>query len=157
MLFVCTGNICRSPTAEGVFREFLRRNSLERIVQVDSAGTQDYHVGQSPDRRSSEHARRRGYDISGLRARQLTQRDFEEFDRLLAMARGHLEILRQLSPPQHHGKLKLFLQLSGLEETDVADPYYGRTEDFERVLDMVEAAARGLLDHVRSHLLRVST
>jgi protein-tyrosine phosphatase len=118
VLFVCTGNICRSPTA---------------------------------------HALLRGYDISALRARQVEQADFEDFDLLLAMDRGHLEILRQLSPPQHRGKLKLFLEFSGLEEAEVPDPYYGGSEGFEQVLDMVEAASRVLLDHVRSHLLRVST
>jgi protein-tyrosine phosphatase len=132
VLFVCTGNICRSPTAEGVFRRLIRDASREKPVAVDSAGTHDYHAGQSPDRRATEHALRRGYDISGLRA-------------------------RQLSPPQHHGKLKLFLEFSGLEEADVPDPCYGGAESFEQVLDMVEAASRGLLDHVHSYLLRVST
>ncbi len=157
ILMVCTGNICRSPTAEGVLRDFVKRNSLEKSVQVDSAGTHDYHVGEPPDRRATAHARKRGYDISGLRARQVARRDFEEFDLLLAMDRGHLEILQRLSPPQHRGKLKLFLEYSGLAEKEVPDPYYGVPEEFEQVLNMVEAASSGLIDHVRTHLLRVST
>ena len=109
ILMVCTGNICRSPTAEGVFRKLLAENGLEKKVQTDSAGTHDYHVGERPDPRAREHARRRGYDISGLRARQVGQRDFEEFDLLLAMDRGHLKILKQLSPPHCRHKLRLFL------------------------------------------------
>jgi len=156
ILMVCTGNICRSPAAEGVFREFLKRNFLENSVQVDSAGTHDYHVGERPDPRAIEHARRRGYHISGLRARQIGMRDFEKFDLLLAMDRGHLEILEHLSPPQHRHKLRLFLDFAELPEKEVPDPYYGGPEGFERLLDLVEAASRGLLDQVRGHL-RVST
>lgn len=156
ILMVCTGNICRSPAAQGVFREFLERNFLAKSVQVDSAGTHDYHVGERPDPRAVEHARRRGYDISGLRARQIGMRDFEKFDLLLAMDRGHLEILEHLSPPQHRHKLRLLLDFAELPEKEVPDPYYGGPEGFERVLDLVEAASRGLLDQVRGHL-RVST
>jgi len=126
-------------------------------VRVDSAGTHDYHVGEAPDRRATAHARRRGYDISGLRARRIERRDFEEFDLVLAMDRGHLETLERLSPPQHRHKLKLFLDFSALPGKEVPDPYYGGPEGFEQVLDMAEAASRGLLDHVRIHLLRVST
>jgi len=153
---VCTGNICRSPTAEGVFRKLLVENGLERKVQIDSAGTHDYHVGERPDPRAVEHARRRGYDISGLRARQIGQRDFEEFDLLLAMDRGHLGILGRLSPPQCKHKLRLFLEFAGMPETDLPDPYYGGPAGFEQVLDIAEVASRGLLEHLRSHL-RVST
>lgn len=126
-------------------------------MRVDSAGTHDYHVGEAPDRRATAHARRRGYDISALRARRIEHRDFEEFDLVLAMDRGHLAILEQLSPPQHRHKLKLFLEFSPLPEDEVPDPYYGGPEGFEQVLDMAEAASRGLIDHVRAHLLRVST
>ncbi len=157
ILFVCTGNICRSPTAEGVFRKLLLKDSLEDKIRADSAGTHDYHVGQPPDRRSTEHALRRGYDLSGLRARQITTGNFSEFDLLLAMDRGHLEILRRLSPPAHRHKLKLFLEFAGQAHADVPDPYYGGSDGFKQVLDMVEAASRGLLDHLRVHLLRVST
>lgn len=157
ILMVCTGNICRSPTAEGVVRRLLKETSLEKSVIVDSAGTHGYHVGEPPDARATAHARRRGYDIAGLRARQIARSDFEEFDLVLAMDRGHLGILERLSPPQHRRKLKLFLEFSGLPDGEVPDPYYGGPEGFERVLDTVEAASRGLLDHVRAHLLRVST
>jgi protein-tyrosine phosphatase len=157
VLFVCTGNICRSPTAEGVFRELLRRESLESRVRVDSAGTHDYHVGRPPDPRATAHALRRGYDISGLRARQVVQSDFDAFDLVLAMDRGHLEFLAALCPPEHRHKLSLMLDFAGLRETDVPDPYARGPELFELVLDMAEAASRGLLDHVRNHLLRVST
>ena len=156
ILFVCTGNICRSPTAEGVFKEILKKNSLEKLVEVDSAGTHDYHVGERPDPRATDHARRRGYDISALRARQVGGRDFEEFDLVLAMDRGHLEILERLSPPQCRHKLRLYLDFAGLPGTDVPDPYYGGPDGFEQLLDIAEAASRGLLEHVRSHL-RVST
>lgn len=155
MLFVCTGNICRSPTAEGVFRAAAERQQLR--VHVDSAGTHGYHVGEPPDRRATEHARRRGYDLTGSRARQLVRRDFEEFDLVLAMDRGHLRFMERICAPQFRHKLKLFLDFAGLNDADVPDPYYGGSDEFEQVLDMAEAASGGLLDHVRVHLLRVST
>jgi len=159
ILFVCTGNICRSPTAEGVFRALAEQGGLK--VHVDSAGTHDYHVGAPPDRRSAAHAKRRGYDLSALRARQLSAADFESFDLLVAMDRGHLEIMQRLSPAQHRGKLRLFRDFAGLKDADVPDPYYGVADGFEEVLDMVEAASRGLIeqlrDPVRNYLLRVST
>jgi protein-tyrosine phosphatase len=157
VLFVCTGNICRSPTAEGVFRDLLSKNSLAGSVRADSAGTHDYHLGKPPDRRATAHALRRGYDISRLRARQVVQRDFEAFDLVLAMDRGHLRFMEQLCALEQRHKLKLFLDFAGLRQADVPDPFYGGPEGFEKVLDMVEAASRGLLDHVRHHLLRVST
>jgi len=147
---VCTGNICRSPTAEGVFRAFAEKEALR--VQVDSAGTHDYHVGAAPDRRAIAHARERGYDLSGLRARQVTAHDFAAFDLLLAMDRGHLEILRRMSPPEHHHKIRLFLEYAAKPDADVPDPYYGGAEGFEQVLDMIEAAARGLLEEVRNRV-----
>jgi protein-tyrosine phosphatase len=143
VLFVCTGNICRSPTAEGVLR---RLAELEKMnVHVESRGTHDYHVGEPPDDRAQDHAKRRGYDLSAQRAKHFSKRDFEEFDLVLAMDRGHLRILQRLCPPQHAGKLKLFLP-----EADVPDPYYGGPEGFERVLDLVEAACRGLLHEMRA-------
>ena len=153
VLMVCTGNICRSPTAEGVFRTLAEKEGL--LAQVDSAGTHDYHVGEPPDGRALDHASRRGYDLSELRARQIVQQDFAEFDLVLAMDRGHLRILERLAPPQHRHKLKLFLEFSVLPEKEVPDPYYGGPAEFERVLDMVEAASRGLIDHARAYL-RVS-
>ena len=156
ILMVCTGNICRSPTAEGVLRKFLGDSSMHDRVQVDSAGTHDYHCGEAPDRRAVQHAKRRGYDLSRLRARQIQWRDFEEFDLLLAMDRGHLKMLQAHSPPQHRHKLKLYLEFAGLPDTDLPDPYYGGPDGFEQVLDAAEAASRGLLEYVRSYL-RVST
>jgi protein-tyrosine phosphatase len=140
VLFVCTGNICRSPTAEGVFRGLLEKQFPERRITVDSAGTHDYHVGEAPDERAQIHAARRGYDLSALRARRIEMRDFETFDLILAMDRGHLRILERICPPGQRAKLRLFA--SG---RDVPDPYYGGAEDFERVLDLVEDAARALL------------
>jgi len=143
VLFVCTGNICRSPTAEGVLRRLAQDASIE--LRVESAGTHDYHVGNAPDRRAQEHARRRGYDLSAQRARQVRKRDFEEFDLIVAMDRGHLEILQDNCPPQHQGKLRMLVR-----GHDVPDPYYGGAEGFEQVLDMVEAACLGLLSEIRA-------
>jgi protein-tyrosine phosphatase len=138
VLFVCTGNICRSPTAEGVLRALARKHGVE--LHVESRGTHDYHVGEPPDERAQEHAKRRGYDLSAQRARHLSQRDFEEFDLVLAMDHGHLRILQRLCPPQHAGKVRLLVR-----ESEVPDPYYGGPEGFEQVLDLVEAACRDLL------------
>jgi protein-tyrosine phosphatase len=143
VLFVCTGNICRSPTAEGVLKEMARQHGVD--LHVESRGTHDYHVGEPPDDRAQDHAKRRGYDLSALRAKHVTKRDLEEFDLVLAMDRGHLRILQRLCPPQHAGKMRLFLR-----EADVPDPYYGGPEGFEQVLDLVEAACRGLLDEMRA-------
>jgi len=155
LLFVCTGNICRSPTAEGVFRAMAEKGGL--AVQVDSAGTHDYHAGEPPDRAAIAHALRRGYDIAGLRARRMERRDFEAFDMVVAMDRGHLLLMEETCAPEHRHKLRLMLDFAGLEDSDIPDPYGKGPEMFELVLDMVEAASRGLLDHVRHHLLRVST
>lgn len=146
VLFVCTGNICRSPTADGVMRRMVRDAGLAHDVRVESAGTHNYHVGEPPDARAQEHARRRGYDLSGLRARQVVLEDFESFELILAMDRGNLAILRRIAPPAHRHKLRLFMEFAeGWQVEEVPDPYYGGPAGFERVLDMVEAAARGLL------------
>ncbi len=143
VLFVCTGNICRSPTAEGVLRHLAKDAGIE--VHVESAGTHDYHVGDPPDARAQRHAKGRGYDLSAQRARQVRRRDFEEFDLIIAMDRGHLEILRDNCPPQHHHKVRMLVA-----GHDVPDPYYGGAEGFEDVLDMVEAACLGLLSEIRA-------
>lgn len=142
ILFVCTGNICRSPTAEGVLRARAAAGGYEGLL-VDSAGTQGYHVGSPPDPRSIEAAARRGYDLSGLRARRLRPADFDDFDLLLAMDRGHLRALRSGCPPESQTRLRLFL------ERDVPDPYYGGAEGFEEVLDLIESGCDRLLAEMR--------
>ena len=142
ILFVCTGNICRSPTAEGVLRKLAREAGIE--LRIESAGTGDWHVGQPPDQRAQHHARGRGYDLSAQRARQVRAEDFETFDLILAMDRSHLAALRRMCPPQHLAKVRLFRA-----NMDVPDPYYGGAEGFERVLDLVEEACRDLLHELR--------
>jgi len=127
-------------------RRLVREAGLAQTVRVDSAGTHDYHVGEPPDARAQEHARRRGYDLSGLRARQVAMEDFESFELILAMDRGHLEILRRIAAPRYWQKLRLLMEFAeGRQGDEVPDPYYGGSVGFERVLDMVETAARGLL------------
>jgi protein-tyrosine phosphatase len=153
VLFCCMGNICRSPTAEGVFRHLVAQAGLEDRIEIDSAGTHDYHVGSPPDRRSSHHASQRGYDLSTQRARQVHRTDFEKFDMVLAMDWQNFELLDERCPPQHKAKLRRLMEFApqlGLEE--VADPYYGGEGGFEAVLDHIEAACEGLLAHVRSRL-----
>jgi protein-tyrosine phosphatase len=150
ILFVCLGNICRSPTAEGVLRALAAREAPGLALQVDSAGTAAYHVGEPPDPRARQAAARRGYDLTALRARIVEPRDFERFDLILAMDRDNLQVLRRRAPPAAHERLRLFLEFApeaGPE--DVPDPYYGGPNGFEEVLDLVEAAARGLLAHLR--------
>jgi len=150
ILMVCMGNICRSPTAEGVLRHLAREAGMLEQLVIDSAGTHDYHVGKQPDARAQETARRRGYDLSGLRARQVATQDFLEFDYVLAMDRENLAALKRLCPPEHRHKVRLYLSFSSqFEDQEVPDPYYGGSQGFERVLDMVEDAARGLLEDIR--------
>jgi protein-tyrosine phosphatase len=149
VLVVCTGNICRSPTGEGVLRERVRTRGLEGRVHVASAGTHGYHVGEPPDPRAVDHASRRGYDLSRQRAAQVKRKDFESFDYILAMDRGHLQLLRSMQPEGSRANLGLFLDASDKwTGEDVPDPYYGGPEDFELVLDMVEEAADGWLDRI---------
>lgn len=153
VLFVCMGNICRSPTAEGVFRQQVKQAGLSRLIVTDSAGTLDYHVGDPPDPRAQAAAARRSYDLSRLRARQVTREDFERFDYLLAMDRDNLAYLHRLSPPDQRAKAQLFLEYAtSVALHEVPDPYYGPTEGFERVLDMLEDASRGLLAHIQERL-----
>lgn len=152
ILFVCLGNICRSPTAEGVVRAIAAREAPELTLEVDSAGTADYHVGQAPDPRTRAAAARRGYDLSTLRARVIEPADFERFDLILAMDRENLQALRRRAPAHSHERLRLFLEFAAEsvpQERDVPDPYYGGPNGFEEVLDLVEEATRGLLAHLR--------
>ncbi|HSV77640.1 MAG TPA: low molecular weight protein-tyrosine-phosphatase [Ramlibacter sp.] len=153
VLFICTGNICRSPTAEGVFRHQVALAGLQDRIRIDSAGTHDYHVGSPPDQRSCHHAFLRGYDLSSLRARQIHRLDFERFDLILGMDWDHMELLAEQCPaPQQH-KLRRLMEFApaGLGEV-VADPYYGGKQGFETVLDRVEAACAGLLAHIQREL-----
>jgi protein-tyrosine phosphatase len=146
VLFVCLGNICRSPTAEAVFRDLVQREASQLAIEVDSAGTHAYHAGSAPDERAIAAARRRGIDMSRLRARKVEATDFERFDLVLAMDEQNLQRLRQLAPATHRDRVRLFLDYAPkLLRRDVPDPYYGDATGFEEVLDLVEEAARGLL------------
>jgi protein-tyrosine phosphatase len=150
VLFVCLGNICRSPTAEGVFRDRVARAGLAHAIATDSAGTHDYHIGDPPDPRARAAARRRGVDISDLRGRQIARADFEHFHYVLAMDRSNLRNLSRLCPKGAESRLRLFLEFAPDGAPDeVPDPYYGGAEGFEHVLDLAEAAADGLLAHIR--------
>jgi len=150
ILFVCLGNICRSPTAEGVLRRIAADEAPDLDLHIDSAGTADYHIGSAPDHRSSRHAAKRGYAIDALRARQVTPADFRRFDLVLAMDEENLAELKRLAPPESTARVALFLDFApGSEGRPVPDPYYGEAADFEKVLDLVEAAARGLLAALR--------
>jgi protein-tyrosine phosphatase len=150
ILFVCLGNICRSPTAEVVFRTIASREAPELTFEVDSAGTAGYHVGEPPDPRTRQAASRRGYDLSALRARIVEPHDFERFDLILAMDRENLNVLHRRAPSHARERVRLFLEFTPEADTsDVPDPYYGGPNGFEEVLDLVEAASRGLLQHLR--------
>ena len=150
VLFVCMGNICRSPTAEGVFRETLRTRAPELAVHVDSAGTHAYHVGEPPDRRSCRAAARRGIDLSGQRARRVSVADFSAFDLVLAMDEDNFRILSGISPPEYRSRIRLFMEFAPeAGRRSVPDPYYGGPTGFEHVLDLVEEASLGLLAHLR--------
>ena len=153
VLFVCTGNICRSPTAEGVFQHLVNAENLHQYVLVDSAGTHGYHVGEQPDQRSMRAAAQRGYDLTGLRARQLVLSDFVEFDYLLAMDQGHLSILERGAPDEQRQKVSMLLDFSQkYGGHEVPDPYCGGEQGFEFVLDMIEDAAAGLLADIKKKL-----
>ena len=146
------GNICRSPTAEGVFREHARRAGLLERLRIESAGVGDWHVGQRPDARAIAHAIRRGYDLTALRARQVVPGDFTVFDYILAMDLRNLRDLRALAPADYQGRLGLLLDFAphlGLRE--VPDPYFGGADGFETVLELTERACAALLDHIRRH------
>ncbi len=150
ILCVCLGNICRSPTAEGVLRHLLTAEAPQLEVEVDSAGTGDYHIGDPPDVRTQRAAAVRGIDLSGLRARQIVPADFVNFDLILAMDRQNLGILQALRPKASTAELKLFMDYAGLPACrEVPDPYFGDAADFERVLDLVSAASRGLISELK--------
>jgi protein-tyrosine phosphatase len=150
---VCLGNICRSPTAEGVFRRLAAEEAPALALAVDSAGTGDYHLGEPPDRRSQRAAAARGYDLSGLRARQVEPGDFARFDLILAMDRENLRALEAMRPAQAKAEVGLFTDLAGLPgHQEVPDPYMGDADGFERVLDLVTDASRALLDKLKKQL-----
>jgi protein-tyrosine phosphatase len=150
VLFVCMGNICRSPTAEGVLRKLLQERAPDLDVQVDSAGTHAYHVGEPPDPRACRAAERRGVDLREQRARRVRVEDFAHFELVLAMDPMNRDELVALSPPQYHERIRLFLEFAPqLGRTDVPDPYYGGGNGFEYVLDLVEEASAGLIDYLR--------
>jgi len=153
VLFICMGNFCRSPTAEGVFRHMVRDAGLQDHIRTDSAGTHDYHAGEPPDERSCHHASMRGYDLSDLRARQVQDLDFERFDLICVMDWDNLRQLEDDCPPQHRPKLRRLMEFApeGLADI-VADPSYGGDQGFETALDHIEAASVGLLQHIRGKL-----
>lgn len=148
VLFVCLGNICRSPTAEAVFRQKAAQAGLD--IDIDSAGTMGYHTGSPPDERSRAVAEVRGYDFSGLKCRRVSAEDFERFDYVLAMDNSNLEDLREMCPVPLHHKLHLFMAFESSEEQEVPDPYYGGKQGFEYVLDLIENASDGLIKDIQT-------
>lgn len=154
VLFVCMGNICRSPTAHGVFRHLVEEQGLDKQIYIDSAGTHAYHVGEAPDHRAQSTALNRGIDMSDLRARRAIEDDFEYFDYVLAMDLDNYSILESLAPPERLDRLVLFMDFAPhVGEQEVPDPYYGGSKGFERVFDMIEAASAGLLTDIKKHHL----
>lgn len=149
------GNICRSPTAEGVFRQIVRQQKMEDKVEVDSAGTHGYHVGEAPDSRTQKAASSRGYDLSQIRARKVAPQDIDYFDLILAMDKTNLDNLRRLTTPDKYPRIKLFMDYSeGFDDDEVPDPYYGLGHGFDLVIDMVEDAARGLVGSIKKDTKR---
>ncbi len=149
VLFVCMGNICRSPTAEGVFRQFVADDSSDLRLFIDSAGTHAYHVGEPPDKRAQAAALRRGVDLADLRARRVVPEDFERFDLIIAMDSLNVAVMQEDCPPEFLPRIRLLLEFATSDRIDVPDPYYGGAKGFEFVLDLVEEASAGLLEHIR--------
>ena len=147
VLFVCLGNICRSPTAEAVFKQKAADAGLKLVI--DSAGTHGYHIGKAPDKRSQAAGVARGYSFKGLKCRRVDESDFEKFDYILAMDDSNLSNLRGMSPSQYQDKIKLFLDFASVEDKEVPDPYYGGKRGFELVLDLIEEASDGLIAHIQ--------
>ena len=147
VLFVCLGNICRSPTAEAVFRHKAQEAGLD--IEIDSAGTHGYHIGKSPDKRAQAAGIERGYSFKGLKCRRVNETDFEHFSYILAMDNSNFMNLRGMSDSQYHDKIHLFLDFAQTEEKEVPDPYYGGKRGFELVLDLIEQASDGLLAHIQ--------
>jgi len=153
VLFVCMGNICRSPTVEGVFRQAVVRELPERRIRIDSAGTHAYHVGQPPDPRAQRAALRRGIDLSALRARRIAEADFPAFDLVLAMDPLNVAVMEEVCPAEYRSRIRLLMEFApSLGREDVPDPYYGGSNGFEYVLDLAEAASAGLITHLKSSL-----
>lgn len=146
VLFVCLGNICRSPTAEAVFRQKAAARGLN--ITIDSAGTHGFHEGHAPDKRSMAAGEARGYDFTGISCRKVVDKDFSEFDYILAMDAENLKNLRKMSEAIYHPKIRLFLEFAKTSEQEVPDPYYGGSKGFELVLDLIEEASEGLLNHI---------
>jgi protein-tyrosine phosphatase len=157
VLFVCMGNICRSPMAEGVFRHMIRQSGLGDVVRVESAGTHAFHVGEGPDKRAQATAAKRGYDIADLRARRVEDIDFERFDLILAMDWDNLSLLQQMSPKKAHHKLQLLMRFATEHESaTIPDPYYGAQQGFDQALDFIEDACAGLLEVARRRATQVA-
>ncbi|MBP5987207.1 MAG: low molecular weight phosphotyrosine protein phosphatase [Azonexus sp.] len=155
VLLVCMGNICRSPTAEGVLRHFIKINNLGDKVEVYSAGTHGYHVGEAPDSRTQRAASARGYNLSQLRARKVARQDLDYFDLILAMDKSNLDNLKRLASPEQQDRIGLFMDYSrNFDDDEVPDPYYGLGHGFDLVLDMVEDAALGLVEDIKKKLNR---
>ena len=153
VLLVCMGNICRSPTAEGVLRHFIKINGLGDKVEVDSAGTHGYHVGEAPVQRTQRAASARGYNLSQLRARKVARQDLDYFDLILAMDKSNLDNLQRMAMPEQQDKIKLFMDFArNFDDDEVPDPYYGLGHGFDLVLDMVEDASQGLVEDIRKQL-----
>lgn len=152
VLFVCLGNICRSPTAEGIFRHYVEQAGLSDKITIDSAGTADWHIGKSADPRTVAAAAKRGYDLSALRGRQAQPEDFAKFDLILAMDKSNLINLQAIQPAESSAELALYLARFGISPDEVPDPYYGGEDGFELVLDMLEQASQTLLDEIKANL-----